>query len=324
MPITSYTSVCNSTTSSDGKVVVSNGTSAILGDGSVGSSNAPFAVDLDYSCVVIASNEAGTSNSSTPTDTFTGGSLPKTGTFTVPKAVVPNYIIDAHGESGEWFTEVQATGTSQIIASPVSGGPSNSVQLTTACDNAVSDMAGIKVVYSPSIFEGMLLKDFLASFNTMSYKYYKVNNSANCASFSEHASPSMKFEAFSSSAYTAGTTSYTTFVWEPYKTPALNGAPPPTDSWQTETIGKTTGSQTFTSNGGWRSTRSFGQSGLASLQQWETFLKGGSTTSPLFIQDAVVLSISVEIGSNNIGLLSYVNDIHVSSGEYDWTFSFTT
>jgi hypothetical protein len=271
---------------------------------------------------VIASNEAGASNPSAPTDTFAGGSLPKTGAFTVPKAIVPNFIIDAYGESGEWFTEIRATGTSQIISSPVPDGPSSSVRLTTTCDSA-TDIAGIKVVYNPSIFEGMLLKDFLASFSTMSYKYYKVDNSAECAGSSAQASPSIKFEAFSSGAFAAGTTSYTTFVWEPYRSPALNGAPPPTDSWQTETIEKTTGSATFTPNGGWRSTRNFGQTGLASLQQWEAFLTSDGTNSPLFIQDAIVFSISVEIGSNNLGLLSYVNDIRVASGAYDWTFTFT-
>lgn len=325
LQITSYNVNCSS--DGDFRFVQVENTSTTLGDGV--SENAPFNLDTSYSCIVTATNAAGTGAPSDPSAPFVGGRLPRSGDFVVPQS---SFL--AEFVPGQWFYSTLASGGSEIITNPVpsEGSPGDQVvELTTTCSN--DDLAGIKVSYYPgSIFNGMLFSEFLANFSSMSYKYYKVGDDPQGCT-SSVTSPTFKFEVFSQKADDNDEPSYTTFVWEPYSAPPLNGSPAPSGSWQSVQVSKSDGTATFDGNGGWRSTTDLGQGNSfqnqASLATWESFLSGTeidgkTTTSPQFITDAVVWSISVEIGRYNPGLLTYTNDIQVSSGDYDWSFSFTT
>lgn len=332
LDITSYDVICSNVADATDfrtvKVLV--GTSATLGDGA--SANAPFNLDAEYRCTVTATNAAGTSETSDPSAIFVAGSLPKTGPFIVPKSVVPTLGLYDVGENGQWHTGLYCSsctpqGVSQIISSPYVTGPSSVVNFETPCTDPSPDVAGIRGTFLPSIFNGMLFKDFLAGFKKIEYKYYKVDTS-DCQE--NNAAPAFKLTVFSTKASEAGTTSYTNFVLEPYNVPPVSGGYPPTNSWQTLTVDKTTGAEDeFSANNGWWSTGAFGQDGRgsksASLAYWESFLNDGSkTTSPSFMDDAVLYQIAIEIGSGNRGLVTYVNDITISSGDYDWSFTFTT
>lgn len=172
LEITSYNVNCSS--DGDFRSVQVQNTSATLGDGV--SENAPFNLDTSYSCTVTATNAAGTGAPSDPSAPFVGGKLPQAGDFIVPESSFSNEFIP-----GQWFYYTLANGGSQIITNPVpgEGSPADDVvELTTTCSD--DDLAGIKVSYYPgSIFNGMLLSEFLASFNSMSYKYYKVGDNPN-------------------------------------------------------------------------------------------------------------------------------------------------
>ncbi len=318
LAITAYNVNCSS--DGDFRSVQVQTTNATLGDGV--SENAPFNADTNYTCTVTATNAAGTSAPSDPSAPFVGGSLPKTGEFIVSKSVVANDNLTP----GQWYYTTLASGASRIITNPVTGQGSpgdDVVELNTTCSN--DDLAGIKVNYGGSIFNGMPFSDFLANFGSISYKWYKLGNDPQgCAS--SVTSPMFKFEVYSQEAADMNEPSYTTFVWEPYTAPPLNGSPAPSGSWQAVQASKSDGTSTFDGNGGWRSTRDLGQGdslqNLASLATWESFLTGTAidsktTTSPKFLTGGVVFSISVTIGRFNPGLVTYTNYIQVSSGQYD-------
>ena len=328
-PTSSYLVTCTSVSSENTVEVAADGDlQATIGNGEPGSNNPPLKPDESYTCVVVAKSSAGSSPSSTPSAPFVGGDLPTTGVFTVPKELVPERGLYDLGENGQWHTGIYCKdcaadeeGVSEIITSPVSTPPTSVVKLETSCSN--KDVVGIRGTFLPSVFSGMLFKDFLDGFNEISYKFYRQILA--CAGNYPKAAPAFKLTVYSSNAKDKSETSYTQLVWEPYAAPPLDGASPPTDSWETVTIQKSSGSQDgFTSNGGWMSTGDFGQGNKqdnrASLQYWETYL---NANRPTFMSDAVVYQVAIELGSSNPGLQTYVNDPSISSGPYSWKFTFT-
>lgn len=327
--VISYTATCSNQDGDKKSKVTTSGAeeSAIIGSGSTGSENAPLEANVIYTCEVVANNGAGSSDPSAPTAEFAGGDLPKTGDFIVPKSVVPevaNIYEDVY-VNGQWkvglFTgaggNTAISGTGKIMTSPLEAlqqPPTSIIELTTPCDQSQGGGygAGVRATFLPSIFGEMKFGDFLADFHSIEYKYYKV--SGDCEDDAT-AAPTFKLTLYPP---------YAQLIWTPNRAPPLNGGDPDFDQWYQVNITKASGSVDFAANGGW-----YDQSGTrmgvdnslgASLQKWEDYLTSSADYSSFL--DANVYQIAVEVGSGEGSLVTYINDIRISSGDYDWSFTF--
>lgn len=167
---------------------------------------------------------------------------------------------------------------------------------------------------------GMLFKDFVTGLKEISYKWYKELRDDSC--YDKDATTALKLNVFSETA-----SEQFQLIWEPYWNDGTN--PVLTGEWVTETIGNNSGSDTVKLSGpGWWASKNIGQCDynlcrldyLGSLSAWLTFLGGQQID---FLSDAIITYVALEVGTYNEAVTSYTNDIQVSSGDYDWSFTFT-
>jgi len=205
----------------------------------------------------------------------------------------------------------------------VSGAPNNitsALRLYTRLSPA-TDKAEVGIKFYDGLFNGMKFKDMVAQGISFEYSFFK----ATVVNGSDAAAPAIKMAVYSPS-----TRNFTTFVWEPY----VGGAPsgnPAKDVWLTKVVTNTTGTNATSGTGGsgwwrtgWFPTSSLGSSGtrqnyVRNLATWANYF---NTSMPLDMSDAVVISVSIGVGSGNIGVTSYVNSLRIAVGDYDWKWSF--
>ena len=331
--VSSYTARCSSQAKTSEVTTAGAVESVVIGSGTPESSNGPLEANESYTCEVVANNSAGSSDPSDATAAFLGGDLPKTGNFIAPKSVVPQ-VSDIYGEpfeNGEWKVGVftgggggtAVAGTGTIITSPLEAAqqpPTSIIELITPCEDLATSGgygAGVRGTFLPSVFSGMKFSQFLQDFKSIEYKYYK-KSIPNC-SYSSDAAPTFKLTLYPP---------YAQFVWTPNRAPPLNGAAPEFDQWNQVSITKTSGSTTdFVANGGWWVTGGLNRIGVdqslgASLEKWEAYLNSEAGANYKSFLDANVYQIAVEVGTGEGALVTYVNDIRISSGDYDWKFTF--
>ncbi len=234
--------------------------------------------------------------------------------FTV-KSILP---FTSTPPDGEWFN-VGTIGTASIYltnnapgGSPL--GVTYALQLNTLCSTA--DSTGAKVQYSAGLFGGMTFAEFMTTLNTVEFALYTKSTGLVCQN--PFTSPMVKFVV-----YNAVTKAYTTVVFEPHVSPPFNGLPVTKDTWLTISAGKDSGTSfcapPSSSPHGWWATRTTGDvrcSPLALfnyLNNSEPALKWG---------EAKIYTVAVELGTSNQGITGYVQNLRVSSGIWDYAWSF--
>ncbi len=159
----------------------------------------------------------------------------------------------------------------------------------------------------------MLFKDMVAKGIRFEYSFFK----AFVTNGNPNAAPAIKFTVYSPS-----TTNWTTFVWDPYQGQVNSPNVPPTNVWVSNVVLNTTGISNVppvASGRGWRNTQWLPKSSQATLANWVTHL---SNTMPNAMADGIVEQVQIGVGTGNDGVISYVDSLRVSVGDYDWKWTF--
>ena len=175
------------------------------------------------------------------------------------------------------------------------------------------------------LFNGMKFKDMVTGGITFDYDFFKAIVTGGNA----NAAPAIKIGL---NLPTFG--QYASLIWEPYQggcsSPGCVNSPP-TDTWHSMSVGNTTGATSVggaTNQGWWKTGASPGMSSLGSLAAWATWFASSAGSAagfgPTFMADAIVVDVRIGVGSNNLGVTSYVDSLRIAANGYDWTWIFET
>jgi hypothetical protein len=224
-------------------------------------------------------------------------------------------------------TEVSGSPNSDRADALVNDAPDNitsALRLHTRDVNNDKAEVGIKFydgAANKGLFNGMSFKDMVTGGISFEYSFFKAENSR-CDNLAP--APAIKMAVYSNS-----TRMFTTFVWEPYVGGLVLGNPA-IDSWIYNLVNTTTGTSTLLTSGGngWTQTKwppgpSNWQSNVGSLNNWAAYF----ATNPWMpnanpMDDAIVISVSIGLGSYNPSVTSYVNSLRIFVGDYDWKWNF--
>jgi hypothetical protein len=221
-------------------------------------------------------------------------------------------------------TEVSESGRNGTLVTGAPGSITSALRLHTRDVNNDKAEVGIKFydgAANKGLFNGMLFKVMVTEGISFEYSFFKAKNSL----FNNVApAPAIKMAVYSPS-----TTKFTTFSWEPYVGGLVIGNPA-IDSWIYNLVDTTTGTSTLPTSGGngWTQTKwppgpSFWQSNVGSLNNWAAYFDMNPWTpnaNPM--DDAIVISVSIGLGSYNPSVTSYVNSLRIFVGDYDWKWNF--
>jgi len=198
---------------------------------------------------------------------------------------------------GVWFnSDVRETSTTGIVDLSGAAGDlganvpagTGAAKLTTG--PTVNDKAEVAVGGNFGTFG-----DFVLNGGSVSYDYFKA--SAGDGNPSAAAAIKLSIQDFNSTE----SDTFTTFVYEPY----LNGNnPPATDVWTSASADGSTGNFWHT---GFYSDPNQGGGPAQTLSDWLTHFGND-------ILDAVIIGISVGVGSNNISQTAYFDNIQFTTG----------
>jgi hypothetical protein len=89
-------------------------------------------------------------------------------------------------------------------------------------------------------------------------------------------------------------------------------------------VGNTTGASNILlgNKGWWKTGPSPGMSSLGSLAAWAGWFNTTAGYGSAFMDDAVVISVRIGVGSYNAGVTSHVNSLRIAANGYDWKWNF--
>lgn len=216
------------------------------------------------------------------------------------------------GSQGWGLADMRFGGTADIVDIGSAGGnlqnnaplPTGAVKLTTDANNASKAEVGIAGSFGT-------VGDFLNG-GSLGYSFFKANGNTNTA-----AAASIKLTVSDSNiTNSASGDGYTTFVYEPYwnQTPPLAAIDPPADEWLSVLIDGLTG--TF-----WH-TGVYGQSNQSGGGNAGQTLSGWNATFGGDLLDAVIVGLSVGIGTYNQGVTTYFDNVAFTNGDINLAYDF--
>lgn len=232
-------------------------------------------------------------------------------------ATVVNELLGAPAV-GSWYQVVAGGGTASTVSLTGLGGtleggaplPTGAALVTTGPANT-GDRGEARLA-SPGFGT---LGDFLNG-GALSYTYYK----SSVGDGNAFAAPAMKIEILDSNRDgTHGADGYTTFVYEPSWNQAANpntSQAVPTDTWTVVNIDADTGLFWHTGLYGDANQAGGGANQQMTLDDWNTHFGLDD------LLDADILSISIGVGTFNLGQTGYFDDVRIASGQFDDTFDF--
>jgi len=227
--------------------------------------------------------------------------------------------------------EVNDGGKDEALVSGAPGSIESALRLQTTMED-VEDKAEVGIKFHDGLFDGMLFKDMVTNGISFEYSFFL----ALVPGSNEFAAPAIKMAV-----YSPLTGKSTTFVWEHYVGDAPCCTIPDKNAWVTNTVDPTTGSSKplpggDTGDGGWSQTNwqpltgfryeEWGPSNFwldytRSLEYWKAYF---ITDTEHPINDAIVTSVSIGLGTYNEGVTSYVDSLRIFVGDYDWKWTFGT
>ena len=223
-------------------------------------------------------------------------------------------------------------GKNEALVSGAPGIIESALRLLTTMED-VDDKAEVGIKFHDGLFGGMKFKDMVTNGISFEYSFFLALMPESI----EYAAPAIKMAVYSPS-----TGKSTTFMWEPYVGAATCCVAPLKDAWVTNTVIPTTGSSeplipdSNTNDGGWSQTdwqpltgfryEEWGSSDFwldytRSLETWRAYFM---TNANHPINDAIVTSVSIGLGTNNEGVTSYVDSLQIAVSEYIWKWTFRT
>lgn len=240
------------------------------------------------------------------------------GTNSSANATVVTEILAAPAV-GSWSQFVSGGGTASTVSLTGLGGtlentaplPTGAARLTTG-PVATGDR-GEAFLSSPNFGT---VGDFLSS-GSLSYKYFKSSvNDGNA-----FAAPAIKITVSDGNITNGahGADGFTTFVYEPTWNQAANpnnSLAVPTDVWTMVSIDGTTGLFWHTGIYGAPNQAGGGANAQMTIADWNTFFDG------VDLLDATIQTISIGVGTFNLGQTGYFDDVTIVSGQFEDTFDF--
>lgn len=222
-------------------------------------------------------------------------------------ATVVNSFDDTPTAAYQWYkSDMRHGGTASIEdLSGQSGNlkdnaplPNGAAKLTTG--NSVDDKAEVKISGTFGT-----VGDFIDN-GQLSYDYFRSSAGSN-----PEVAASIKFEVRDSN--TSQSDGYATFVYEPYwnVVPGVS-TPPPLDEWTNVDIAGDSG--IFWHTGIYGEDNQYGGPGKT-LEDWNTFFGDD-------LLDAMIIGISVGIGSYNADTVTYFDDVKFRNGQLDLAYDF--
>lgn len=220
--------------------------------------------------------------------------------------------VTAFGGSSSWVeNDVRPGGTADIVDLTGAGGNlennaplgTGAVKLTTDNTNEAKAEVGIGGNFGT-------IADFLTG-GSLSYWYFKAIGNTNTAT-----AASIKLSVKDYNITGSGTDDFATFVFEPYwnQSPPLSPVNPPADNWLSALINGTTG--TFWHTGIYDEGGQGAEGGNGkTLADWNSHFGGD-------LADAVIIGISVGIGTYNKGVTTYFDNVAFSNGSINYTADF--
>ena len=199
----------------------------------------------------------------------------------------------------------------------------SALRLYTAFANSDKAEVGIGFYDRPfGLFNGMKFIDMVNDGITFDYNFFKATVTGPGPNL--NAAPSIKIGLRS----TTDPSKWASLVWEPYQGGCGNPGCvnlPPLDMWHAMHVDKTTGTSpinTGLNKGWWKTGTTPGQGSLGSLAAWATWFNTDSGYGPTFMNNAVIESVRIGVGTFNLGVTSYVDSLKIVSGDYDWKWTF--
>ena len=227
--------------------------------------------------------------------------------------------------------EVNDGGKDEALVSGAPGSIESALRLQTTILE-VDDKAEVGIKFHDGLFDGMLFKDMVTNGISFEYSFFLALMPESI----EYAAPAIKMAVYSPS-----TGKSTTFIWEPYVGGLVSGDPLK-NAWVTNTVIPSTGSSTplipdsNTNDGGWSQTNwqpltGFRYEEWGPSNSWFDYTRSLETWMAYFItdtnhpiNDAIVTSVSIGLGTNNEGVTSYVDSLQIAVSEYIWKWTFRT
>lgn len=226
--------------------------------------------------------------------------------------------VTAFGGSSSWVkNDVRPGGTADIV--DLTGAGSNlennaplgtgAVKLTTDNTDPAKAEVGIGVEFGAGGNFGTI-SDFLTTGSSLSYSFFKQS----AGDLNPSAAAAIKLTVSDSSIATSGATDgYATFIYEPtWNQGGTGSAAVPTDDWVTALITGTSG--IFWHTGIYGEDNMYGGPGMT-LSDWNTFFNGD-------LASAVIVGISVGVGSYNQGQTAYFDDVKFSTQNGDVSYAY--